>query len=377
MANPFSAEHPVPPEKFAGRISQIAEFDRFLTDTIDGNPKNLAILGGWGIGKTSLLRTFRHRAEQRDCAATIIQLGESTDSFIALFETITKSLAKDAAHMTGAAARIREFLEGLSLSAHYGPVGISFAEKKRERPDVFRFREDLISIARTIDTPYLIMLDNAEHLLSIKGALFELRNIFQTIQSTDGVRCMLVLSGKESLFADMHSASEPAARFFWGIELGPFSREETREAIIKPLAGTDVVFDDACMDRIYDLTRGHPYFVQVFAYNLFSTRTGDRITPADLEQNHARILSYLGKRLFESVYLRTSRNEKKVLHAFVVSGRDLLSNTEIAELSGVKSTNIYLKNLSGSSTPLLIRIERGKYSLFHPLFVEYLKNIRA
>jgi hypothetical protein len=53
MVNPYSAEHPAPPEKFAGRLSQIEEFDRFLADTIDGNPKNLAILGGWGIGKTS------------------------------------------------------------------------------------------------------------------------------------------------------------------------------------------------------------------------------------------------------------------------------------------------------------------------------------
>ena len=45
IANPSSAEHPVPPEKFAGRIHQISEFDRFLADTIEGNSKNLAIMG--------------------------------------------------------------------------------------------------------------------------------------------------------------------------------------------------------------------------------------------------------------------------------------------------------------------------------------------
>jgi len=38
--NPYSAEHPVPPDKFAGRIHQIGEFDRFLNDTIDSNSKN-------------------------------------------------------------------------------------------------------------------------------------------------------------------------------------------------------------------------------------------------------------------------------------------------------------------------------------------------
>jgi hypothetical protein len=196
------------------------------------------------------------------------------------------------------------------------------------------------------------------------------------IQAADQVRCMLVLSGRESLFADMRSASEPAARFFWGIELSPFSREETHEAIEKPLAGTGVLFDSACMDRIFDLTQGHPYFVQVFAYNLFSVRAGDRITPADLENNYPRILAYLGKRMFMGVYARASANERKILHAFAASRRDVMTNSEIAALSRVKSTNIYLKNLSESPAPLLVRAGRGRYSLFHPLFAEYLKNIR-
>jgi uncharacterized protein len=277
--------------------------------------------------------------------------------------------------MMGPAAKIRDYLDGLSLSVNYGPVGISYAEKKKVTPDIFRFKEDLISISGALKVPYLIMLDNAEQLLAIRGAMFELRNIFQMLQSVDGVRCMLVLSGKETLFADMHSASEPAVRFFWGIELGPLSREETHEALTKPLAGSGVVFDKDCMDRIFDMTGGHPYFVQVFAYNLFSARTGDRITLADLKQNYSRILTYLGKRLFESVYSRTSRNERKILHAFVQSEKTMLSNTEIAQLSGVKSSNLYLKNLSDATTPLLVRVERGRYSLFPPLFAEYIRNL--
>jgi hypothetical protein len=31
--NPWSTEHPVPPEKFAAGIDQIADFDRFPADT--------------------------------------------------------------------------------------------------------------------------------------------------------------------------------------------------------------------------------------------------------------------------------------------------------------------------------------------------------
>ncbi len=220
------------------------------------------------------------------------------------------------------------------------------------------------------------MLDNAEQLLAIKGAIFELRNIFQMIQSIDNIRCMLILSGKETLFADMRSASEPAVRFFWGIELGPFTIEEMKEAIEKPLKDTSIVFEGECTEKIYELTLGHPYFVQVFAYNLFSNRAGDIITRKDLEQNYSRILTYMGKRLFESIYSRASMNERKILCAFLKADTKMLSNPEIAELSGVKSVNIYLKNMSVPTAPVLVRVERGKYALFHPLFKEYLRTIQ-
>lgn len=59
MVNPYSAEHPVPPEKFAGRVHQIEEFDRFLADTIDGNFKESG--HPWGMG------------DRKDLAVTDIQ----------------------------------------------------------------------------------------------------------------------------------------------------------------------------------------------------------------------------------------------------------------------------------------------------------------
>jgi hypothetical protein len=42
--NPYSAEHPVPPDKFGVWIDQIADYDRILADTITEILKNLAIL---------------------------------------------------------------------------------------------------------------------------------------------------------------------------------------------------------------------------------------------------------------------------------------------------------------------------------------------
>ncbi len=371
--NPYTAEHPVAPDNFAGRKAQTNEFERFLEDTISGNSKNLAILGNWGIGKTSLLRRFKSIAEQKGCAATIIQLGEATDSFIALFETITQSMARDASRMKKLDTKIMEFLEGLSLSVNYGPVGISFYEKKKATPNTIKFRDDLASIHKSIGVPYIIMLDNAEQLLNIKGALFELRNTFQTLQSMEDVNCMLILAGKDTLFSDIVSASEPAVRFFWGIELNPFTYDETKEAIEKPLSGTGVKFSEDCIRKIHEFSEGHPYFVQVFAYNLFALRKADHIAASDIEKNHHTILDFLGKRLFEGLYMKMNAGERRIVSVFVNSSKGILTNSEVLKYSGIRSANKYLKELSEAMHPILLKSERGKYKLFHPLFKEYLR----
>ena len=72
---PYSAQHPVSPKNFAGRTEEITEFKRFLDNTLGGNSKNIAVLGKWGIGKTSLLRISKEIAEEKDRVSSILERG--------------------------------------------------------------------------------------------------------------------------------------------------------------------------------------------------------------------------------------------------------------------------------------------------------------
>lgn len=375
--NPYSAEHPVPPDKFAGRSGQIDEFSRYLSDTIDGNPKNLAVLGVWGVGKTSLLWTFEDIAAEKGCISATIELGEATDSLVTLFETITQNLATEAAKNRRLETELYNFLNNLSVSVMYGPIGISYAERRNAMPNTLKFRQDLVSIHERVKAPFLVMLDNAEHLINIKGSLLELRNTFQTIQARERVPCMLILSGRETLFSDIHSASEPAARFFWPVGIDPFTFEETQETILKPLMNTNIIFTGEIIREIHRWTNGHPYFVQIFAYVLFDTRKSDLITIDDLNDQYSRILSFVGKKLFWNIFTSASANEKKIIRALATDDRDMLSNTEIAKASGLKSVNVYFGKMTTGNPAPLIRADRGLYSLFHPLFKEYVRHLQS
>lgn len=374
LVNPYSAEHPVPPSKFAGRKSQLIEFKQYMTDTLNGNSKNIAILGEWGIGKTSLLRKFRQIGEE-DFVTAIIELGVSVNSLTTLFEVITRALADEAQRRVKISLAVKEFLEGLALSVNYGPVGVSI-QRKDTPPNILKVKKDLKEIRERIKRPFIIMLDNAEQLLKIEGSLMELRNVFQSIQSMDEVNCMLILAGREQLFADIRAVYEPAVRFFWGIGLEPFALEETKEAIQKPLIGQKVSFTEALIGKIHELTQGHPYFVQLFAYHLFNLREGLTIDLQDLIKNYTRLFDFMGKRLFESTLSILSTREREIIQALAMIDKDVFTNADAKAVTKVKGINQYLKNMSELEVPVLAKLDRGQYKLYHPLFKEYIKRKR-
>ena len=102
-------------------------------------------------------------------------------------------------------------------------------------------------------------------------------------------------------------------KFFWNIELAPFIYEETKDAIEKPLIESNVKFDEECIKRIHELSQGHPYFIQNFAYNLYKFRKKDIIKAGDLDSNFEHILGFLGKRLFDSLLTIITPKEREIV----------------------------------------------------------------
>ena len=367
--NPYSPEHPAPPAQFAGRRAQLDDFRTTLADAIACRPRNLAIPGAWGTGKTSLLLSCAAIAAQEHAAFAPVALGGGVRGLPDLCATIAAQLG-DAVQHHGVAETMREYLDTISVSVHLGPMKMTRYPKQAADPLLLRFRETLSAAAE--HAPCVIAIDNAEYLQKIDGSLMELRNAFQEVQSK-GLPCMLLLAGSPNLFTD-HSIAAPAARFFERIELGAFTPDETREALTLPLRDTGISMSDTCIEVVHTLSAGHPWMAILTAYTLFRVRKTDRIMETDLAAAYPMIQSSVGRQVFDVLYRNAGENGQQILRSFARTDASTLSSTEIAEISGVSNPHPYLGRMCERDPPMLAKVSRGKYRLAHPLLRTYLER---
>ncbi|MDD1677219.1 MAG: ATP-binding protein [Methanomicrobiales archaeon] len=369
LPNPYSPEHPAPPAQFAGRRAQLTVFHEALADILAARPRNLAVPGAWGTGKTSLLLSCAAITAAEHAAFAPVALGGGIRGLPDLCATVAAQLG-DAVQHHGVAETMREYLDTVSVSVHLGPMKMTRYPKHAADPLLLRFRETLTAAAD--HSPFIVAIDNAEYLQKIDGALMELRNAFQEVQSS-GKSCMLLLAGSPNLFAD-RSIAAPASRFFEHTDLEAFSAEETREALTLPLGSSGVSMSDDCINAVHTLAAGHPWMVILTAYTLFRVRKTDRISETDLATAFPMIQSSVGRQVFDVLYRNAGENGQQILRSFARTDAVTLSSAEIAEISGVSNPHPYLGRMCERDPPLLEKVSRGKYRLAYPLLHAYLER---
>lgn len=276
--NPYRPGAGHMPPHLAGREREYAEFDRLLDQ--DEILENLVLTGLRGVGKTVLLETFKPRALERGWLWTTADLSESASiSETALAERLIADLALVASSAT--------------VPASESPVGFA-PESEQEVPlsheilaDVFAKTHGLISdkIKATLEFAWehlrtqgqhkvIFAYDEAQNLTDRASRdqfpLSVLLDVFQSIQKK-GIPFMLVLAGLPTLFPKLVDARTYAERMFRVMTLTKLNREESREAIVKPVevAECPVNLTPDSVELIIDESAGYPYFIQFICREVY------------------------------------------------------------------------------------------------------------
>ena len=383
VKNPFSPRHPVDPEYFVNRKDIIEGFERYLSSsakTRPPKPDNMAILGGWGIGKTSILRKFEHialdsSAEDIRAFISFIELTpECTRNLSVFLDRTIDEIERSFATKIYTKPKLRREIKNWRI-ASIKAFGLTLDRKSKEAlSPVTSFEDALRDLWETIEKEgfnvAVLMYDDIHYLAkNSRESLYDLRSIFQRLPF-DGCNYMVVITGKENLFGQVREFAEPFTRFFDRYHLDLFNETETEKAIRIPLQkiSSPIRISDHVIKRIHELTSGQPFFIHFIMHDLVDFAEDDFINLKDFESHWDKIWLHIEKEKFFGDYSSASDTERKLLAE--IAG---LYEMEFAPSDLMWKGGKYSMLARLEEKELLIKRGRGKFSIYHPMFKEFLR----
>ncbi|MFC1787395.1 AAA family ATPase [Halobacteriota archaeon] len=377
--NPFSPTFPVNPNYFANREEILSSFrtafDRSIKTEMP-TPDNIAILGNCGTGKTSVLRKFEAIAleefKDRKVFSAIVEFTPANcNSFSSIFGKVVEDISGNFITNTTVSTEIKNEIKNWRVES-IKEWRMDSGQKSKDEPSLVVAKDMFIALWEIleklgVDTT-LLMLDDLHHATNkYPDVLKYMKTVFQGL-AKHGCNFMVVITGKRGLFSDVRMFDGPFANFFnIRHSLNPFNLNGVRDAISKPLklSGLDLTVKDEVIEKIHHLTKGYPIFINFVMRELVSLKEHGRIDLRFLEKNYDVIERIMEKEAFKEDFLRASHKEREILLSMAkLSERFKPSDINIA------NARTQLRFLLKKG--LILRHDRGEYSLYHPLFREYL-----
>jgi hypothetical protein len=351
-------------------------------------PMNFAILGSWGVGKTSTLLKFKdllkNESESARAFSTYVPLKPTccTDSDT-FFVYILENIFREYDSTVELPQKVIDFVKDeLNLIEKWKIKKISMSPEieRREAPPVkgINFKETMLKFWEKLRSGRIelavIMLDDIHYALSHGNAdlLLDLRTDMQALSSS-GARFMFIITGPLSMYPEIRDKAEPFTRLFERFELKPFDIQGTKQLIEKPLRteNIDLTLDDDVIRKIYRITGGHPYFVTLTMQDILNKVDRGRLDLARFKALCPGLVEHFARVKFEDDMSRVSDAERLILHQMAMMKAHYVSP---AELVG-SGKRMLLDRLVKKGH--VVKISRGKYQLYNPLFKEYLKKVKV
>ncbi len=394
FSNPFRPGAGHRPPYLAGRGAEREEFVRLLQQSTI--LENMVLTGLRGVGKTVLLDSFKPLATQHGWLWVGTDLSESTsiseDSLAIRLFTDLSPVTSDVVVATeevrhigfaSGSERVQHRLSYEALIDAYDRIpGLSLDKVKGVLESAWSGLSKSGHIRGVI-----FAYDEAQNLTDQAAKehypLSMLLDCFQSLQR-QGLPLMLVLTGLPTLFPKLVEARTYSERMFRVVFLQSLDRQESEEAIRKPVQDTacPVRLSDSSVETIIAMSGGYPYFIQFICrevYDVFIQRIdkGERasVPAAEIEQK-------LDTDFFSGRWARATDRQRELM--IVISRLDS-SDSEFTVQEVVQESRRVLDKPFGSShvsqmlaalasQGLVYKNRHGKYSFAVPLLGRFIRR---
>jgi hypothetical protein len=385
VANPYSPGAGTPPPELAGR-DELREAIRIaLARVRAGRPaKSILMVGLRGVGKTVLLDRMRDDAEASGIHTIRVEAPERRSLPAILAPQLRQALLR-----LSRIAKAREFadraLRGLAgfaraLKVKYQDIEVGFDfEPEPGLADNGDLEHDLQALlevtgiaAREAGTALAIFVDELQYVEEE-----ELAALITALHRTSQRRLpvMLVGAGLPQLPGLMGRAKSYAERLFDFPQVGPLSADAARIAIAKPASDQDVEVTGEALQRIFQETRGYPYFLQEWGKHAWDAADASPITLGDIELASRSAVAALDESFFRVRFDRLTPLEKKYLRAMAQLGPGPHRSGDIAVQMNREVTSLGPMRGQLIAKGMIWSPSHGDTAFTVPLFDEFMRRI--
>lgn len=380
--NPYVPGAGTPPPELAGRHDVLERAEIALTRIQRRRPsKSLIVVGLRGVGKTVLLVRFQSQAERLGYKSVLVEAHEGKTLPELIIPPLRKllvslSLSSAAGEKGRQALRaLRSFMGSLKIVWNDMELGIEPAPGTADSGDLEHDLSDLLvavaEAAAEKNTAVAMCIDELQYLneKEFSALIIALHKVSQL-----NLPLVVVGAGLPQILGLAGQSKSYAERLFDYPAVGALDDADAGLAITRPAADMSVAFEPAAIGRIVAVTKGYPYFLQQWGYEVWNIAKQSPITLQNVEDATAQAIRALDQSFFRVRFDRCTPAEKRYMRALADLGEGAKRSGDIADRLGVKVTSVGPTRSKLIAKGMIYSPQHGETAFTVPLFDEYMRR---
>ena len=336
-----------------------------------------------GVGKTVLLNEVRRMAQEVGYRTVLIEAHEDK-ALGPLIAAPLKTVFFELDRLAQAGDRVRRglrvlrsFLGGLKVKMGEVEIGLDIepetgaADSGDIEIDLPNLFEALGEAAKEKNSAVAILIDEVQYLTQKElGAVIMAMHRMQQRQ----LPVVLLGAGLPVLPGLAGESKSYVERLFAFPDVGALAEPDANKAISEPMLAEQVLITDEALAETYRLTKGYPYFIQEWGYQMWNLAERSPIELPVVQSAAESAIRRLDQNFFRVRFDRLTPGEKSFLRAMAELGPGASRSGDIAACLGVKVNSIGPVRAKLIKKGMIYSPAYGDIAFTVPLFDEFMKR---
>ncbi|MEZ4697328.1 MAG: ATP-binding protein [Rhodothermales bacterium] len=317
MVNPFHYGGVVGADAFCNRQQEREDLRKAAA-----NGERVFIYAERRLGKTSLIKRVLADLPRSEYLPIYIDLWP-TDGQPSFVTTVAKALTE------AAASRSEKMLEtARDLFTHLKPsltltdagnpsIQFGMTRGRDESPELDEVLSAPARIADKTKRRVVVVYDEFQRLLEYETDTVE-RSLRSAVQQHEGVAYLFLGSRKHLIQRMFLDSRRPLYRSAGHYPLGPIDTVHWRPFIRERFETGDKLIDDALIDKLCEMTEGHPFYTQHLAHALFERTPMGGFVTGELIDEAVTILLERENYAYTTLWESLTRNHQRFLRGLAL-----------------------------------------------------------